>query len=117
MDALAHGYSHTSEAVTPQRDQSHPLYALGVQLEPSDDDDDATTAHSHAHTPTSNRYILLVSKTSTPLVATLADAPNALATVLEGSGVEPGFQPPRSRRVGADGSLSLGPFAVAIVRL
>jgi len=96
MDDLATGYQHTSRAVAPARDSSSPLYGLGL-------------------TRGGARILLLVSKIEAPLVARIADGAGALATVLEGTGPEPGFQPPRSRRVGPDGLVSLGPYAVALV--
>ena len=103
MDRLVHGFNHSSVAVEPQRDIKRPLYALGIQMGAADD---------------GKRYILLISKVGTPTVARLAGAKGAQATVLDGSGLEPGFQPPRSDRVGKeDGTLPLGPFAVAVVQL
>jgi len=65
--------------------------------------------------------VLLVSKSSRPLVVRLAGLANTSATVLDGSidGVhadaEPGFVAPAERYVGADGALPLGPYAVALV--
>jgi hypothetical protein len=40
---------------------------------------------------------------------------SARALVLEGVGVEPGFSKPSNRTIGADGRLTLGPFAIALV--
>ena len=86
-----------------------PVYALAFRLA------DAGTRHA-----------LLVSKTSAPLTLHLiangstaeAGAPPprpTVAQVLEGVGAEPGFAPPVTRALRADGSLELGPFGVALV--
>jgi hypothetical protein len=61
------------------------------------------------------RMLLCVSKTAGAQTVRIRGAGNALASVLEGIGSEPGFSPPVSRRVGADGELALGPYAVAFV--
>ena len=81
-----------------------PLYALPFQLQAA-----------------GTRHVLLVSKSKAPLTAKLVvsggDPGSPLAQVLEGVGAEPGFGPPVARPLRADGSLELGPFAVAIVDL
>ena len=72
---------------------------------------------------TKRRGALLVSKTVHPTTVVLAGAGLAggEATVLDGTldgatlEPEPGFVPPVQRAVGADGSLKLGPYAVAVV--
>ena len=82
------------------------------------------------------RGVLLINKAASPTVVLLKEqsaagaggaegpwhANRTTAVVLDGSvdGVtvdaEPGFVPPVERRLGADGSLPLGPFAVAVVQ-
>ena len=102
MDALAPTTFYESEAVTPARDVQSTLYALGMEVEAE----------------SSRKVVLLVSKSGSETAAKLDGTfAGALATVLEATGDEPGFQPPRSRRVGADGVLNLGPYAVALVRM
>jgi len=102
MKTLQSGHDHTTEAVTPSRDAAHPLHAFAARMVGGPQP----------------RLLLLVSKVGTSTIARLgADAVGALATVLEGSGPEPGFQPPRSRIVGSGGALTLGPYAVAVVQL
>jgi len=61
--------------------------------------------------------VLVVNKKENTMTVTLSGKglAGAEATVLEGVGSEPGFQPPVARRVGDDGLLSLGPYAIAIV--
>jgi hypothetical protein len=69
------------------------------------------------------RGLLLVSKSSKPMRVQLQGAglTDTAATVLDGTldGVtldpEPGFVAPLVRRVGSDGSLALGPYAIALV--
>jgi len=62
------------------------------------------------------RYVLMVSKVETPLTVILGGAASSLATVLAGTGPEPGFAPPEAVRLGADGALTLGAYGVALVQ-
>jgi len=101
MDSLGPPMFYESVAVAPARDVQSNLYTLGMEVEES-----------------GRKVVLLVSKTGDTTAAKLdLSFAGALCTVLEAVGDEPGFQPPRSRRVGADGVLPLGPYAVALVRL
>jgi hypothetical protein len=63
------------------------------------------------------RMLLCVSKTAEAQTIHIDNAGSALASVLEGTGSEPGFNPPVSRRTDAGGWLALGPYAVALVRI
>ena len=80
------------------------LYALGMLVD----------AWQGRH---ARRVILLVSKLGVDQIARIGSARSAMATVLEAAGPEPGFAPPVSRQVSADGLLRLGPYAVALVFL
>jgi len=73
--------------------------------------------HALAMRDSQKRTVLLISKSADTQIAQVQGAGGALATVLEGVGDEPGFVPPISRRADASGSLSLGPFAVALLSL
>merc|ERR1711933_33291 len=64
-----------------------------------------------------SRIVMLVSKISSQQSVQILGGSNGLAYVLEGVGLEPGFSPPVSRNLDEAGTITLGPFAVAIVRL
>jgi len=124
LEHLIHfGANYTSEAVSPTADPASKLYALGM----------AVTAQSavapHAPAPhdsalphgqqaaSADRVLLLVSKSEAPLVVQIDGGAHATAQLLEGVGLEPGFNPPRLTRADETGQVALGPYAVAIVEL
>merc|ERR1712060_317345 len=59
--------------------------------------------------------LLVVNKKATPIQLTLAGVKQASAKSVEVYGPEPALNPPITRLVHEDGTLYLGPFAVAIV--
>ena len=65
------------------------------------------------------RVVLVVSKSMGPRDVTVTGAgANATAVVLGAAGDDaPGFTPPSTRALGAGGTLSLGPFGIALVTL
>ena len=69
------------------------------------------------HEQDNSRGLLLIAKTNDGIEVTLTGVPNGTtALVLEGTDPdEPGFSPPIEKAVGADGKLSIGPYAVALV--
>ena len=102
MDRLLVDRASATEAVTPQRDsRSAPLHALGLSY--------ADANSSLVPQGGLQRTILLVSKSGSGLKAHIPGAAGATVSVLEGIGVEPGFEPPRVRYVGVDCVLDLGP--------
>lgn len=105
-DLITANVPYASEAVRATTVPA-PLYALPFTLQ-----------------AVGTRHVLLVSKSKAPLTAKLVVSGEVLpskptvAQVLEGVGAEPGFGgPPVTRPLRADGSLDLGPFAVALVDL
>lgn len=116
MRSLSSGYEHTTVAVTPERDATHPLHAIGVRLGSGEGVGGGAPLHD-AGESAGGRRILLVSTVASRTVARLPGASGALATVLDGGGTEPGFQPPHARMIDADGHLEMGPYAVAVVQL
>lgn len=122
MDQLGHADRYETQLLRePAADADTDLFALPFELlQPRDGSGKG-----------GGRGMLLVSKRHTPVEITLsaealkglrssaadgaAGAAELSATVLEGTGPEPGFTPPVKRTVGADGKLSLGPYAVAII--
>lgn len=84
---------------------------------------DKLFAMPYAIRTSSQRGVLLVSKTANPLAITLhgSGLGNTTAQVLDGSvdgltmDQEPGFVPPVERIIGGDGTLWLGPYGVALV--
>merc|ERR1712178_86303 len=99
MDSLAHlGDIYQSEAVTPGRDAVAPVFAQAMRVGAKD-------------------MLLLVSKTEKPQSVHIDGGVNAVASVLEGVGDEPGFVPPQSRQLSSEGVLTLNAYAVALVTL
>ena len=98
-----------TEAVMPGRappSTGVPLYALAVEVPGSGGGP-------------ARRLLLLVSKTADALAVNFGGGfpEGAMAIVLEGAGLEPGFNPPQPRAPDASGALQLGSYAVAIVTL
>merc|ERR1712146_341074 len=87
MDSLAHlGDIYQSEAVTPGRDAAAPLFAQAMHVKDTN-------------------MLLLVSKTGKTQSVQINGGGNALASVLEGVGDEPGFVPPQSQQLSSEGVL------------
>eukprot|EP01051_Picozoa_sp_SAG22_P002890 SAG22_NODE_134_length_18372_cov_33.054944_10_plen_760_part_00 len=64
----------------------------------------------------SDQGLLLVNKQPTPLTFSISGVTGGMASCLDGSGLpaSPGFAPPIDRLIAADGSITLGPFGVAV---
>eukprot|EP01065_Artemidia_motanka_P030594 TRINITY_DN36627_c0_g1_i1.p1 TRINITY_DN36627_c0_g1~~TRINITY_DN36627_c0_g1_i1.p1 ORF type:complete len:531 (+),score=147.45 TRINITY_DN36627_c0_g1_i1:55-1593(+) len=62
------------------------------------------------------RLLLLVSKSEHQQLVEVTAAAGSTGHVVHGVGEEPGFSGPRSISVSADGTVTLGPFAVALLR-
>ena len=79
---------------------SSSVYALGIEL--ADDE----------------RILLVISKSDQSIQVRIAEASVGInMTVLEGTGLEPGFHPPVTRRFTTpQNDLNLGPYAVAVLQ-
>merc|ERR1712139_122625 len=80
---------------------------------PSLDVADAMYVMPYVKSVTNTKEILMVNKKAWPLRVKLDGVSGGLASVVEVSGSEPGFNPPVVRTIAADGGFQLGPFAVA----
>lgn len=101
------GANYTSEVVHTAPGPA-PLYALPYII------------HNINNSDQNKKGVLLVSKIGSNVSVQLLDKHQVhslpqMAQVLEGVGSEPGFSPPVVRTVGADGSLELGPYGIALV--
>lgn len=52
-----------------------------------------------------------------PVTAKIEGAGGGTFTVLEGVGPEPGWVPPRAGQITSDGTVEMGPYGIAIVRM
>lgn len=94
--------------------RSKALHSTSVETTGSTD---ASALYALAMTVDNARLVLIVSKVDAGVTVRVAGAAGRLATVLAGVGLEPGFAPPQVRRLDDNGSLGLGPFAVALVQM
>ena len=109
------GAHYTSEAVKPNTNASSVLYASAmVMIDPMTTHATPTNVAGHA---ASERLVLLVSKVDHPISVQVDGGAHAPVEILEASGDEPGFVPPRSFLADGAGLLTLGPYAVALVAL
>ena len=123
MDRLGHADGYETRLLrVPAPDADADLFALPFELlQPRDGSGKAGGGRgmllvSKRHTSIEIMLsALALEGLRTPAGASAAGAAELSVTVLEGTGREPGFTPPVKRMVGADGKLSLGPYAVAIV--
>jgi hypothetical protein len=64
--------------------------------------------------PSGTKGLMLVNKRNYSVSVSIPGVVSGNATVVEATGTTPGWQPPTNRSFASDGSISLGPYAVAV---